>query len=70
MTPAEYRATIAALGFSQAAAGRFLTDNPRTSRRWASGESAVPKSVAMLLQVMMQHKLSAADVASGIAGQG
>ena len=53
MTPAEYKEAIAALGLSQAEAGRFLTDNPRTSRRWASGESRVPKAVAMLLWLML-----------------
>ena len=53
MTPAEYKEAIAALGLSQVAAGRFLTNNPRTSRRWASGESRVPKAVAMLLWLML-----------------
>ena len=53
MTPAQYRDAIAALGLSQVAAGQFLTNNPRTSRRWASGESRVPKAVAMLLWLML-----------------
>ena len=53
MTPAEYRKAIAELGLSPTEAGDFLTNNPRTSRRWASGESRVPKAVSMLLWLML-----------------
>ena len=60
MTPDQYRSAIAALGLSQAEAGCFLTNNPRTSRRWASGESRVPKAVSMLLWLMLD--LRGADI--------
>ena len=62
MTPQEYRTAIARLGLTQVAAGEFLIGNPRTSRRWASGESPVPKSVAMLLGLMVRLGLSTDDV--------
>ena len=62
MTPTQYREAIARLGLTQVAAGEFLIGNPRTSRRWASGESPVPKSVAMLLGLMVRLGLSADDV--------
>ena len=62
MTPQEYRDAIARLDLTQVAAGEFLIGNPRTSRRWASGESPVPKSVAMLLGLMVRLGLSADDV--------
>lgn len=62
MTSDQYRKAIAALGLSQVAAGHFLIGNPRTSRRWALGESKVPKSVAMLLRLMVRLKLNVEDV--------
>lgn len=71
MTPQQYRDAIARLGFGQSglssdagisAAGRFLCGNPRTSRRWASGESPIPKAVAMLLRLMVRMKLEPDDV--------
>jgi hypothetical protein len=62
MTPAQYREAIALLGLSQVAAGDFLCGNPRTSRRWASGESAVPQPVALLLRLMVRLQLTADEV--------
>ncbi len=62
MTSHEYRDAIARLGLSQVKAGELLVCNPRTSRRWASGESPVPRSVALLLQLMVRHNLTADDV--------
>lgn len=62
MSPLQYREAIARLGLSQVAAGEFLIGNPRTSRRWALGESAVPKPVALLLRLMIRLKLSPDDV--------
>lgn len=56
MSPNQYREAIAALDLSQVAAGNLLTDNPRTSRRWASGESPVPKPVALLLRLMILYR--------------
>lgn len=49
-------------GLSQVAAGDFLTGNPRTSRRWACGESPVPQAVALLLRLMVRMKLDPDDV--------
>ena len=63
MSHEQYRNAIAKLGLSQVAAGEFLIGNPRTSRRWASGESPVPRSVAMLLRLMIKMELTPEDVA-------
>lgn len=63
MTPAQYRDAIARLGMSQVRAGEFLIGNPRTSRRWASGDSPVPRSVALLLRLMIKMELTPEDVA-------
>ncbi len=62
MTPIQYRDAIARLGLTQVAAGEFLIGNPRTSRRWASGESPVPRSVALLLRLMIEHDIKPDDV--------
>jgi hypothetical protein len=62
VTPAQYRDAIARLEMSQVRAGEFLCGNPRTSRRWASGESPVPQAVAMLLRLMVRLKLDPDDV--------
>ena len=58
MTHTEYRAAIAALGLSQLGAGRFLGVSPRRAQSWALGERPVPVSIAMLLQIMVDFKIS------------
>lgn len=57
MTGAQYQAAIAALGLTQMAASRFLRIGPRTSRRYAAGET-IPHGVALLLRVMIDKKIS------------
>lgn len=52
MTPSEYRAALAALGLTQAGAAELIGVNPRTSRRWALGESPIPQAVARLMAMM------------------
>lgn len=55
MTPAEYRAALNALGLSQGRAALLFGVDPRTSRRWALGEAAVPRMVALVLRLMLRH---------------
>jgi hypothetical protein len=62
MTPERYAVLIARLGLSQVSAADFLGINPRTSRRYVSGELAVPKVVAMLLELMVKTKSDRARV--------
>ena len=62
MTPKQYADAIDRLGLSQRAAGRFLGVEERTSRRWISGESAIPESAAKLLRLMIARKISPDDV--------
>lgn len=62
MSPKQYRAAIEALGLSQVKAGDFLGVGPRTSRRWALDESAIPESVAKLLWLMIHYKLTPEEV--------
>lgn len=61
MTPDAFRAALAGLHMSQRAFARATNVNPRTVRRWASGESPVaPPAVALL------HVLQKAHAAGGI----
>lgn len=62
MTPKQYIDAIDRLGLSQRAAGAFLGVDERTSRRWVSGDSAIPESVAKLLRLMIRLKLKPEDV--------
>jgi hypothetical protein len=56
MTPRRYAEVIDKLGLSQVGAAKFLGYDPRTSRRWISGDMDVPKVVAMLLELMVKTK--------------
>ncbi len=49
VTSAEFRATLARLGLTQAGAARLLGVDERTGRRWARGERQVPEPVRRLL---------------------
>lgn len=62
MTKDEYRDAIARLGLSQVKAGVMLGVDPRTSRRWALGEDQVPRAVALLLRLMVRHKISPDEI--------
>jgi hypothetical protein len=52
MTSADYRATLAALGISQARLSRLLCVDKGTTTRWAYN-TRVPEAVALLLRLMM-----------------
>jgi hypothetical protein len=56
MTPEQYAHTIAQLGLSQLAAGRFLGVSGRTSRRYIMGEAEIPAAHALLLRAMLRHR--------------
>jgi hypothetical protein len=62
MTARQYRAALSRLGLSQAGAAALVGADPRTSRRWALDERAVPESVAILLRLMLAGKIAAADI--------
>lgn len=58
MTPAEYRAAIAALGLSQLAAGRWLMVSPKTAQRYATDGPSGPAQRAILMA--LKHGLTTA----------
>ena len=56
MNHKQYREAIERLGLSQVAAARLLQVDPRTSRRWASGETKVPWTVAVVLEYLAKER--------------
>ena len=62
MTGEEYRAAIKRLGLSQVQAAKFLGVDATTSRRWIADKHGIPEAVAMLLRVMIRHKLTRGHV--------
>lgn len=52
MTPKRFEDCLSDLGLNKTSAARFLGYDVRTVRRWAKGHAAVPKAVAMLLELM------------------
>jgi hypothetical protein len=65
MTAKEYNRLREALGFSQEAMGVWLGFSPRQGQRFALGEREIPKSVAMLLRVMVKHHITIAEAEKG-----
>lgn len=62
MTPKQFQAAIDRLGLSQVAAARLIGADPRTARKWAAGDNAVPECVAILLRLLMSGKITVADI--------
>ena len=55
MTPSELRAALADLGLSQVGFARLARVDPRTVRKWVSGDSAVPGPVIVLIELLRTH---------------
>lgn len=55
MTPEAFKARLSELGYSLVGFARVMECGERTVRRWATGETPVPKSIQMLLE---GHKLN------------
>jgi DNA-binding transcriptional regulator YiaG len=56
MTPDQFRASLADLGYSQAGFARLAMVDARTVRRWCDGTRAVPGPVVALLGMMVKHE--------------
>jgi hypothetical protein len=61
MTAKQYRAALDRLGLSQKGAARLFGADPRTSRRWALDEAAIPETVAMILRYLINTGTSPDD---------
>jgi len=62
MTANQFRAALDRLGLSQAAAAALVGADPRTGRRWALDERAVPECVAILLRLLLAKKITVDDI--------
>jgi DNA-binding transcriptional regulator YiaG len=56
MTPTQFRAALKRLDLPLAELARRVRVHVRTVRRWASGEVAVPESVALLLACWLRER--------------
>jgi hypothetical protein len=66
MTPEQINAALAKLGLSPKEAGRlFRHDEPVF--RWKAGDRGIPQGIAILLHLMLDGKISKADVAAATA---
>jgi transcriptional regulator with XRE-family HTH domain len=60
MTTDRFREILELVGMTQVGAARFFDVDERTARRWAAGEIEIPRSIAMLLELMAARKVKAA----------
>jgi hypothetical protein len=67
MTPTQYKKALDQVGLSIGKAGDFLGFTRRQSFRIAAGEAEVPESARKLLLLMLDGKLTYADVIARIA---
>ena len=56
MTPEQFRTALAALGLSQSGFARVARVDPRTVRKWAAGDRAIPGPVVVLLELLAAQK--------------
>ncbi|MBW9113632.1 hypothetical protein JNB88_08290 [Rhizobium cauense] len=57
MTPSEYRAALAVMGLTASTVEELFGVDQLTSRRWAAGEQAVPRAVALSLLLMASNSI-------------
>ena len=62
MTPDQYRTARRRLGLSHAGVAALFAVDPRTSRRWQSGEQSIPRSVVIAMRLMIKFKVSPEEV--------
>lgn len=64
MTPSDFAAALARLGYSQAAFGRLIDYRPNQVSRWARGHGPVPVVVAEYLSLRLEVEDLRAQVAA------
>ena len=57
MTPLQYRLAAGKLGLNVSSLGRFLGVSPRTSARYATGDTEIPEACALLLGLMIHFNI-------------
>ena len=56
MSPQQFRQVLRRLRLNQVQAAKRLGVNPRTLRRWVAGDSRIPESVGLLLQLWLRER--------------
>jgi len=56
LSPQQFRHALRQLGLTQVQAAKRLRVNQRTVRRWVAGDSRVPESVTLLLEVWLRER--------------
>ncbi len=56
MSPQQFRHALRKLGLNQVQASKRLRVNERTVRRWVAGDSKIPESVILLLQIWLRER--------------
>jgi DNA-binding transcriptional regulator YiaG len=56
MSPQQFRHALRQLGLNQVQASKRLRVNERTVRRWVAGDSKIPESVILLLQIWLRER--------------
>lgn len=62
MTQAQFRKALARLGSSQAGFAERIGLSPRQVRRLASGDSPVPRSIEILLALLVSGTIALSDL--------
>lgn len=62
MTGAQFHIALNKIGLSQMAFSRFIGVGGRTVRSWISDEFPVPKTVALLVNLMVKTKANPEDM--------
>ena len=55
MTQSEYKTALGQLALTQEEVAALLGTNKRTARRWASGESPVPRPIEMHIRLWVKR---------------
>lgn len=67
MSAEDYKAGLSKLELTQEGAGKLVGVGPRTARRWASGEAAIPGPMSALMRLWLARP-ELVEVVRGLSG--
>lgn len=56
MSPQQFRYALRQLSLNQVQAAKRLRVNARTVRRWVAGDSKIPESVTLLMEIWLRAR--------------
>ena len=62
MTGREFTAAIERLGLTQVAAAKMLGTNPRTVRRWVSGDASIPWAIFLIFWLIEEYDVDHLEI--------